>query len=138
MEQKNYIDIANDLNKITASLVPDLLKTGAIDKANQIVKPQMFLDIIEQKESEIYALTKYVEDEAGVTVDRNGANLIHDRLYTLQKMKEEMTLTPFEKSFEPEPAVENQAKTPSKFKAGIRKFFGKFHKKPQLDNSKER
>ena len=119
-------------HKIAIELYSDLLKTGAIDAKHNVIKTQMFIDIIEHAESELNKLMPEVENEAGVTIDRNGANVIYNYISIFNEMKETMAVNPEtlrampdeEKQITPE-----QPKKPGSYKSGIKKIFGKIKSK---------
>lgn len=107
------------LDDIFNSLIPDLLKSATIDKKYNILKPQVFLDIVEQKEKEINKLLALTE-ENGSTVDRNAANRIYSVLQILSDMKEKMSVKPYEPEFEKK---EEKSKKASAFKIGLFSVF---------------
>ena len=119
-------------HKIARELHSDLLKTGAIDTQDNVIKAQMFIDIIEHAESELNKLIPEVENEAGVTIDRNGANIVYNYISIFTEMKEtmsvhpEMARIPQEQEHATKPAT---AKTPGSYKFGIKKIFGKIKSK---------
>ena len=94
-----YKDVEQKLDAITDSLRQDLLKSGAINDKEEIVKPQTFIDIIEHKENQVNKLFAMVEKD-GVVADKNGANLIYSRLHILSDMKEKMSMSPYVIDFE--------------------------------------
>ena len=106
-------------NKIMESLIPDLLKSGAIDGKHRIVKNQMFLDIIEYKEQEINELFDLVEKN-GVITDRNGSEIIYGKLRILKDMKTKMSLTPYKTEFK---VKQKEPTKTSGFQSGIFNIF---------------
>ena len=119
-------------HKIARELHSDLLKTGAIDAKHNVIKTQMFIDIIEHAESELNKLIPEVENEAGVTIDRNGANIVYNYISIFTEMKEtmsvhpEMARIPQEQEHATKPAT---AKKPGSYKSGIKKIFSKIKSK---------
>lgn len=126
-------------HKIARELHSDLLKTGAIDAKNNVIKTQMFIDIIEHAESELNKLMPEVENEAGVTIDRNGANIIYNYLSIFNEMKETMSVHPETLRAMPdeeEQITPEQPKKPGSYKSGIKKIFGKIKSKFALTKDK--
>ena len=130
-------EIDQKINEIMAQMYDDLFKSGTIDAEKNILKPQTFLIIIEETEKKIDELVKKVEQNGSVVpAYRNAANIIFDTQSLLSEMKENMSMTPREQTFGEEPATAEQKtpKQPSKFGAGIKKFFGKLHGKKTTKN----
>ena len=127
-------------HKIANDLHSDLLKTGAIDAQDNIIKSQMFIDIIEHAESELKKLIPEVENEAGVTIDRNGANIVYNYVYIFNEMKETMSVNPEILKTMPKEEQIMPEKTPSSFKTGIKKMFGKIKSKftPAMEKTETR
>jgi hypothetical protein len=126
-------------HKIARELHSDLLNTGAIDKQDNVIKAQMFIDIIEHAESELNKLIPEVENEAGVTIDRNGANIVYNYISIFTEMKETMSVHPEMARIpqEQEHATKSAtAKTPAPFQSGIKKMFNKIKSKFALSKDK--
>lgn len=111
-------DIEKKLDAIFDSLMSDLTGSAAIDKEYKIVKPQVFLDIITKKESEINKLFELVEENGSIT-DREGSDLIYARLQILSDMKERMSATPYKINFDDE----HDEKPKKAFKLGLFRLF---------------
>ena len=126
---------AEKIHDIAKTLNSELLSAGAINKKGDIVKPQMFLDIIEHKESELNKFYKDVESEEGVTTDKYALNILEKYLWNLKEMKENMSVQPEE--HKPEEEMMQPSK-PSAFKMGIKKLFGKIRSKlnPTKNNTR--
>jgi hypothetical protein len=118
-------------NKIARNLHSDLLKTGAIDAQGNVIKSQMFIDIIEHAESELNKLIPEVENEAGITTNRNGANILYNYISIFNEMKETMSVHP-EINRVPEEEHITQVtstKTPKTFQSGIKNILSKIKSK---------
>ena len=138
--KKTTIDQIHDVAK---TLNSELLSSGAIDKKGDIVKPQMFLDIIEHKESELNKFYKEVESEEGVVTDKYALNILENYLWNLKEMKETMSVRPEENGPENPTKTDPEEKMmqPSKqsaFKTGVKKLFGKIKSKLNPTNSNAR
>ena len=117
-------------HKIARELHSDLLSTGAIDAQDNVIKAQMFIDIIEHAESELNKLIPEVENEAGVTIDRNGANIVYNYISIFTEMKETMSVHPEMARIPQEHATKPAtAKTPKPYQSGIKKIFDKIKSK---------
>ena len=131
------------IHDIAETLHSELINAGAINKKGEIVKPQMFLDIIEHKESELNKFYKEVESEEGVITDKYALNILENYLWNLKEMKETMSVNFDEKkSKDPtkkDPEKEMMAPSkPSAFKTGMKKLFGKIKSKINPTNSNAR
>lgn len=128
-------------HKIARDLYSDLSTTGTIDAQDNIVKTQLFIDIIEHAESELNKLVPEVESEAGVTIDRNAANIIYNYLSIFNEMKETMSVHPEMARIPAEQEhVTKHPKKPTSFKSGIKKMFGKIKSKftPAIEKTETR
>lgn len=128
-------------HKIARDMHSELVNTGAIDAKDNVIKSQMFIDIIEHAESELNKLVPEVESEAGVIIDRNAANIVYNYFNIFKEMKQTMSVHPElgHTSSEEEFATKQQKKSGS-FKSGIKKMFGKIKSKftPTIDKSETR
>ncbi|MBR5904550.1 MAG: hypothetical protein IKZ49_03390 [Alphaproteobacteria bacterium] len=142
MPEKTIIEQIHD---IMDTLRSELLSAGAINGNDDIIKPQMFIDIIEHKESELGKFDKEVEDEAGVVKDRTAFNILENYYWNLGRMKEQMSLHPEDRDPEDPTQIDPEAEMmkptkPSAFKTGIRKLLGKLKGRfiPSNSNSNNR
>ena len=128
------VEMEEKLNKIYDSLIPNLLASGAINENHDIVKPQVFLYIIEKIESDINRLFMLVEENGSIT-DKYGAELIYARLRVLSDMKEKMSVEPYKVKFEHKAAEQKPA---SKFRIGLFNIFkkSKSAQKPSAEKSR--
>jgi hypothetical protein len=131
------------ISDITGTLYSELLSSGAINKKDEIVKPQMFIDIIEHKEQELQKFVPEVENEAGVVTDRYTADILSGYFSQLQEMKETMSVRPDWDSKDPKAiAIEEKMmrpSEPSKFIKGIKNLFLKLrNNKTRTNPSNER
>lgn len=128
------------ITEVGESLHAELKSTRTIDANDNILKPQMFIDIISHKEDELRKFYAEVENEAGVITDRNAFNILEKYMWHFGEMKEKMSMTPEEQEpteeslIEKETAEETSVK-PSAFKAGIKRLFGKIKAKITPTNS---
>lgn len=127
-------------HKIARDMHSELVNTGAIDAKNNVVKSQMFIDIIEHAESELNKLVPEVESEAGVVIDRNAANIVYNYFDIFKEMKQTMSVHPELGHTSSEEFVTKESKAPRAFKSGIKKMFGKIKSKftPTIDKSETR
>lgn len=125
--------IINQMSDIIGKFHSDLLSSGTINDKGEVIKPQMFIDIIEHTEKELQKFEPEVEDEAGVVTDRYAADILSTYFYKLQRMKETMSLHPDQGPEDPKAiAIEERMmrpSRPSRFVIGIKKFFRKLHGK---------
>jgi len=128
------------IHEIAETLRSELLSAGAIDANDEVIKPQMFLDIIEHKESELRRFNSEVENEAGVVTDRYAFNILENYYLIFEQMKEQMSLHPTAMEPEDPTQIDPEAEMmkpskPSAFRNGIRKLFGKIKTKISPTNS---
>ena len=129
-------------HKIAKDMYSDLVNSKAIDAKDNVIKSQMFIDIIEHAESELNKLVPEVENEAGVVIDRDAANIVYNYFDIFKEMKQTMSVHPelVHTQSEPEEFVTKKPKTSGAFKTGIKKMFGKIKSKftPTIDKSETR
>lgn len=128
-------------HKIARDMHSDLSKSGAIDAHDNVIKSQMFIDIIEHAESELNKLVPEVESEAGVIIDRNAANIVYNYFDIFKEMKQTMFVHPeLGHTSSEEEFTTEQPKKSGSFKSGIKKMFGKIKSKftPTIDKSETR
>ena len=127
-------------HKIATDMRSDLVNSSAIDAQGNIIKAQMFINIIEHAESELNKLLPEVESEAGVVIDHDAANIVYNYLSIFNEMKQTMSVYPSDHAPSREEFTTKQPKTSGAFKSGIKKMFGKIKSKftPTIDKTETR
>ena len=128
-------NIEQKLDAITGNLEQMLRNANAIDETGRATNIAEFNRIINEK---IDACSKVLSttEEAGVTIDKYGANIAFARLSWLEEMRDKGAINPHAHIYGEEPEIkEDVVPRPSSFKSGIGKIFGKLKSKFSNTNS---
>ena len=126
-----HFDIEKELNKISSNLKQELIASGAIDaKSLEATNTKLFDEVLDKKIKQCYSVLAKTENEAGVTIDRNGANKVYALLQHLEDMKKFKSLLSLEAySFQSDEDKLIQPKKSESMKKGIGKLLQKMQQK---------
>lgn len=126
--KNNDVDIYDEINKVFELFNAELKSSHVLDENNNVINPKTFENIVDKNLKRLYRLEKYVSDEAGVTTDRNGNNILLKNIDLLSEMKAHHSVHPYSDDAEERLSKEKERldlDRPSLFQTAIKKLFRK-------------
>lgn len=129
-------ELSTKIREISGNLKTELLQANAMDKDNNVINPEIFTRILEEKKKKLYALFDLVEEEWGEVKDKYGFQILTEEINILEaKIKYQSWTLPddLRQEYYLEKAIKYNEfpdkPESSDFKDGIRRLLDKIRKK---------